>query len=42
MKLLNCLLTFNDKIVSVFKYIASALLVFIGLLIFVDIILRDF
>lgn len=41
MKLLKCLLAFNDKFVSVFKYIASTLLVFIGLLIFVDIILRE-
>lgn len=41
MNLLKSLINFNDKFVSLFKYIASALLVFIGLLIFVDIILRE-
>ena len=41
MNFINNLINFNNNIVSFFKYIASGLLVFIGLLIFVDIILRE-
>jgi TRAP-type C4-dicarboxylate transport system permease small subunit len=42
MNLLNNLININNNFVTFFKYIASVLLVFIGLLIFLDIILREF
>ena len=41
MNFLKNLINLNNNFVSFFKYIASGLLVFIGLLIFVDIILRE-
>ena len=41
MNFFKILISLNNNFVSFFKYIASGLLVFIGLLIFVDIILRE-